>query len=781
MVKLSWFLIPIHTHKSKKIVQQAGGAVQTSHPVHSEDQKLLLPTISTSTYMNTDENRSFEDQNKLATGKSLYDSSCKPDICSEESQESLMKKQQDLMMLAKIRKSKSLGNFLDKETDFVYGDMVQEDELDKELSFHKIHQINNKGNNNPDEYYMGKGCKLQNQNGESYMSESRNVSCVGPVHHVSLFSIGPAEQSDAEHHDYADDESTDHVSSEQMSSDAPPIHAKCCSLTEVGIQAVGINDSSLKMKSMGPHSRSVGNMFCMNDEKGQILEQNVESYSMVALNRQKAPLDAHYVSQESDIDEQGSTCRQSQLVSNHSFECSELSDQEKDVKHVIKKSDRDNQLVDSEGSHCNADSREKCYHTSYSVGYCDMDDEERDDKYLSEKEKCDVPSIAGNDPNSSSVRSMESGEPGAGGTVAFSHKEGVVGNWDGLNHEGYNMRRVAAWINQLDVENCNIVEEVGESSNFISDKEPAKVALTGSKKLDAQNNLGMVVAYNYLSTLSPATSTAQMANFGLVAIPVLSAFAGLKMLNLSGNAIIRITTGALPKGLHMLNLSKNNISVIEGLKELTRLRVLDLSYNKISRIGHGLASCSTLKELYFAGNKISEIDGLHRLLKLSILDLRLNRISTSKGLQQLAANYASLQAINLEGNPAQKNVGDEQLKKYLSSLLPHLAYYNKQVIRAKGSKEVSDRAGRSFSSHQFDRSFRSEHRESRRGSRSIGHNSYGNLKNAMNSSIRSSRSMYKPLALMAPKPTNLPNASRNIQAPLQPGISLRRIQSEGAL
>ena len=35
----------------------------------------------------------------------------------------------------------------------------------------------------------------------------------------------------------------------------------------------------------------------------------------------------------------------------------------------------------------------------------------------------------------------------------------------------------------------------------------------------------------------------------------------------------------------------------------------------------GLASCSSLKELYLVGNKISEVDGLHRLLKLKVLDL----------------------------------------------------------------------------------------------------------------------------------------------------------------
>lgn len=182
-------------------------------------------------------------------------------------------------------------------------------------------------------------------------------------------------------------------------------------------------------------------------------------------------------------------------------------------------------------------------------------------------------------------------------------------------------------------------------------------------------------------------------------IPLLSKFVGLRVLNLSGNAIVKITAGALPRGLHSLNLSKNCLSVIEGLRELTRLRVLDLRYNKILRLGHGLASCSSLKELYLAGNKLSEIEGLHRLLKLTVLDLRFNKFSTTKCLGLLAANYSSLQAISLEGNPAQKNVGDEQLRKYLLGLLPHLVYYNRQ-----GAKDA--RLG--TSTLQLERGLRSE-------------------------------------------------------------------------
>ena len=50
------------------------------------------------------------------------------------------------------------------------------------------------------------------------------------------------------------------------------------------------------------------------------------------------------------------------------------------------------------------------------------------------------------------------------------------------------------------------------------------------------------------------SNTTQMSNLGLVAVPFLSSFVGMQVLNLSGNAIVWITTGALPIGLHLLNL-----------------------------------------------------------------------------------------------------------------------------------------------------------------------------------------------------------------------------------
>ncbi|ERN14665.1 hypothetical protein AMTR_s00038p00209110 [Amborella trichopoda] len=103
----------------------------------------------------------------------------------------------------------------------------------------------------------------------------------------------------------------------------------------------------------------------------------------------------------------------------------------------------------------------------------------------------------------------------------------------------------------------------------------------------------------------------------------------------------------------------------------------------------GLSNCTLIKELYLAGNKISDVEGLHRLLKLTVLDLSFNKITTAKALGQLVANYNSLQALNLLGNPIQANMGEESLRRAVSNLLPQLTFLNKQAIKPLRTREVA--------------------------------------------------------------------------------------------
>ncbi|CAL4941510.1 unnamed protein product [Urochloa decumbens] len=228
--------------------------------------------------------------------------------------------------------------------------------------------------------------------------------------------------------------------------------------------------------------------------------------------------------------------------------------------------------------------------------------------------------------------------------------------------------------------------ELGESS---SGKNPG----TRSKRCAAADEV--VQANTIVQSLNTFSSVAHISGMGLKVVPMIAPFSSLRAVNLSSNFIVHISPGSLPKGLHSLDLSRNKIANIEGLRELTKLRVLNLSYNRISRIGHGLSNCTAIRELYLAGNKISDVEGLHRLLKLAVLDLSFNKVTTAKALGQLVANYHSLLALNLVGNPVQANVGDDALRRAVTGLLPNLAYLNKQPVKPQRStREATDTVAR---------------------------------------------------------------------------------------
>ncbi|GLT44873.1 hypothetical protein SLA2020_187470 [Shorea laevis] len=267
--------------------------------------------------------------------------------------------------------------------------------------------------------------------------------------------------------------------------------------------------------------------------------------------------------------------------------------------------------------------------------------------------------------------------------------------WVAFPGESSSFTRVEEWVRDLDTqvslptnEDANTEEDVRFPSSPDSVKSLTRSTAHRTRHLDVNLSEEILQANNVIQSLNSSSTVAHISGIGLKAIPSISLFSSLRSVNLSNNLIVHITPGLLPKGLHSLNLSKNKINTIEGLRELTRLRVLDLSYNRISRIGHGLSNCTLIKELYLAGNKISDVEGLHRLLKLTVLDLSFNKITTTKAPGQLVANYNSLQALNLLGNPIQNNISDEQLRRTVCSLLPKLAYLNKQPVKPQRAREV---------------------------------------------------------------------------------------------
>ncbi|XP_058096853.1 uncharacterized protein LOC131242300 isoform X2 [Magnolia sinica] len=284
-----------------------------------------------------------------------------------------------------------------------------------------------------------------------------------------------------------------------------------------------------------------------------------------------------------------------------------------------------------------------------------------------------------------------------------NYRGGVSGlwphnQWVAFCTESSPTSRVDEWVNSLEAHSFLQHDEhdtEGEIKESIDYPPSPKIAGTPGKSLHTPHHPNfslsedILQANNIIQSLNSFSTAAHIAGMGLKVIPNISPFASLRSVDLSSNCIVYITPGSLPKSLHTLNLSRNKIATIEGLRELTRLRVVDLSYNRISRIGHGLSNCTLIKELYLAGNKISDVEGLHRLLKLTVLDLSFNKITTAKALGQLVANYNSLLALNLLGNPIQTNMGEDQLRKAVSSLLPQLVYLNKQPIKPHRAREVA--------------------------------------------------------------------------------------------
>ncbi|KAF0911206.1 hypothetical protein E2562_007976 [Oryza meyeriana var. granulata] len=294
-----------------------------------------------------------------------------------------------------------------------------------------------------------------------------------------------------------------------------------------------------------------------------------------------------------------------------------------------------------------------------------------------------------------------------GGAMANTKNKGIAvveelpipNQWMAFSSEATSLDRVSVWVNTLrdgsfQADEDDFVEHEDDDNDAARSHCPETgepSSFGGKGPVQARRRMAgeAIKASTIVQTLTTSSSVAHISGMGLTAIPVISPFSSLRAVNLSGNLIVHISSGSLPKGLHSLDLSRNKIAIIEGLRELTRLRVLNLSYNKISRIGHGLSNCAAIRELYLAGNKICDMEGLHRLPKLAVVDLSFNKITTTKALGQLVANYNSLRALDLVGNPVQTNIGDDALRKAVMGLLSRLEYLNKQPVRPQRAREAA--------------------------------------------------------------------------------------------
>lgn len=263
--------------------------------------------------------------------------------------------------------------------------------------------------------------------------------------------------------------------------------------------------------------------------------------------------------------------------------------------------------------------------------------------------------------------------------------------WAAFSLHCSHMDRVSAWVDSLDDFTFFHVD-VEEQHDEMEDEQTADLRQSESGEssyTDYSAADEAAEANDLVLSLNSLSSVAHISSLGLKVIPSISAFVSLKSVNLSGNYIARITPGSLPKGLQSLDLSRNKISNIDGLGDFEGLKILNLSHNRISRICNGISNCTLIKELYLAGNKISNAEGFDRLQNLTVMDLSFNRITAVKSLSQLSANCNSLLIINLIGNPIHAHLGEDQLKKAVLSLLPRVAYLNKQPTDPRKIRETT--------------------------------------------------------------------------------------------
>lgn len=719
MVRFFCFSSSPAQHRSKEGFPPAD---ETTHAVSKEDsveQTVYGMTGSASQNQMADGNNRSAVSGHCGSSPSSHQECCRSEdlniyACSDEGKGA-----------GHLKKSQSLGNMLQKDHDYNCSKGTECDSTDHERKCHRSSFEGRTG--------IGESTKICSPKNEDAFDASSDLIS----HDFGDHSGDHAVDSDSHHHiSYAQSKfprsqsaifQNDATSDAEGSVDSEILGSRCRSFDGL----CSLIDEKVDYLSGGEMHRSKSNLdvYCAPSSPDVYQTLNIEDNGSVGCS------DAAEGGQRSTGSTEENFVRDGILVGHEYW----------DGKYIS-----GDQSVGPVSPFC-ADSGDVYHHSGNDGGLSEAMDRERDDK-LWNIDSTPHQSLVVEVPDSANISDTKdiSGE-------ADHNNTDIDEDPNELTPRTYNIKRIEDWINQIDIDDITW-EEQGESSVSASAKSSEPMAVVPAVlRPDAKSPLGMEIAYTYISKLTPASSSAQLANLGLVAIPRLSAFSGLRLLNLSGNSIVRVTAGALPKGLHMLSLSKNNISTIEGLRELTRLRLLDISYNRISRIGHGLASCSSLKELYLAGNKISEVDGLHRLLKLKVLDLRYNKISTSKGLGQLAANYNSLEAINLDGNPAQKNVGDEHLKKYLLGLLPNLVVYNKQPIRATGSKDVSDRHTRKISSsHRSDRGGRSDRRSSRLVGASSSHKPQSSRHPrpgyASGSMLKHSKARNMPMTLLGSRP-----------------------------
>ena len=123
----------------------------------------------------------------------------------------------------------------------------------------------------------------------------------------------------------------------------------------------------------------------------------------------------------------------------------------------------------------------------------------------------------------------------------------------------------------------------------------------------------------------------------------------------------------------------NQIATLEGLASLTSLTELYLSDNQIATL-EGLASLTSLTRLYLSGNQIAKLEGLASLTSLTRLYLSGNQISKLEGLKDLT----QLQELDVSGNDIQSVDDIKPLSLILGQRLKDLKIHNNPFVELSG-------------------------------------------------------------------------------------------------
>lgn len=467
-------------------VQHLGGKMDSAVQQKSEDKERKVNFGSLNTNPKVVDNNPSNCTVEQTSCSSSHGECWKPEYLNGDGKE--------LIQVMRMKKSQSLGSILDKESGSG-GDVTDDDyEVHRQFSYIYSHKKNVSldGNTSPELYnHENLGINFDDQLKENDLVEPFDM-IADHVHHDSLFSIDVMKHDGNRPVDIDEQSSYLVADSGWLSSDNQPVLSRTHSEINLREDKDKFTEGTMTDK-MRIRSRSFGNLHSLNGESAAEIHDGDEVLSPeVTQTRIKTASSSCNLLQESDEDRK---CPSRQVDSAEEHILSDTSGgliegQEVHEKYWAESSEGDNQIA---------------------IDRC-----QAHDHFTSEKE-----------------REPETDDEKIKDFQLDSH----IKNCDDLKPREFNIKRIEEWISQIDIESGSIVEEPGESFCSSSHQEPQVEVAIPPVKPDARSNFGMEVAYNYISSLTATSSSAQMVNLGLVALPFLSAFSSLRVLNLSGNSI----------------------------------------------------------------------------------------------------------------------------------------------------------------------------------------------------------------------------------------------------